>query len=89
MVYLTTKQKAFVEAYLETFNGTQAARRAKYKGDDNTLAVVAYENLRKPKIREAIDDRLSEMAMSANEVLARLARQRGQLSTGPGPLVPG
>jgi phage terminase small subunit len=72
---LTDKQRAFVEAYLETLNGTEAARRANYKGKDATLSAVAYENLRKPHIRERIDERLAEMAMSANEVLARLTKQ--------------
>ena len=69
---LTYKQKMFVEAYLETLNATESARRAKYKGNENTLGVIGHENLRKPKIREEIDKRLKELAMSAEEVLARL-----------------
>ena len=66
---LTNKQRAFVEAYLETLNATESARRAGYKGNDDTLAAVGYENLRKPQIKEVVDDRLAEMIMSANEVL--------------------
>ena len=72
---LTTKQKAFVEHYLQSFNGTDAARQAKYKGNDNVLAVVAHANIRKPKIRAAIEQRLADMALSANEVLKRLSDQ--------------
>ena len=72
---LTTKQNQFVEHYLRTFNGTEAARCAKYKGNANTLAAVAYENLRKPHIRARIEERLAETAMSANEVLVRLSDQ--------------
>jgi len=72
-VKLTGKQRAFIAHYLETMNGTEAARRAKYKGDDNTLASVASENLRKPKIRAAIDEALAKSAMSAPEVLARIS----------------
>jgi phage terminase small subunit len=68
----TSKQKAFVEHYLITLNGTEAARRAKYKGDDNTLGVVAYENLRKPKIRAEIDRRMKQLSLSAEETLYRI-----------------
>lgn len=71
---LTTKQRLFVEAYLATgFNGVKAARAAGYKGNDITLAAVAYENLRKPHIKALIDQRIKEMAMSADEALARLS----------------
>lgn len=71
----TAKQAAFIDFYIETLNGTEAARLAKYKGDDNTLAVIAWENLRKPKIRKEIDQRLTDRTMSANEVIARLDDQ--------------
>lgn len=71
---LTFKQRAFVEAYLANgFNGTEAARTAGYKGNDNVLAVVAYENIRKPKIAALIQERMNEMAMPANEAMARLS----------------
>lgn len=73
MSSLTHKQQLFVDAYLETFNATEAARRAGYKGNENTLSTVGYENIRKPNIREQIEQRLDESAMSANEVLRRLA----------------
>ena len=55
---LTVKQKRFVEFY--DGNGTEAARKAGYKGNDNTLNQVAIENLRKPMILEAIEKRESE-----------------------------
>jgi len=66
---LTDKQRAFVEAYLETLNATEAARRAGYKGNGKTLKSVGHENLTKPYIRALIDERLATMIMSANEVL--------------------
>lgn len=73
---LTGKQRAFIEAYLTHFNATQAAKDAGYQTEDeNTFAAIGYENLRKPQIREAIDQRLAERAMTANEVLWRLAEQ--------------
>ena len=70
----TAKQKLFIDNYLVTLNGTEAARLAGYKGDDNVLGVIAYENLRKPKIKKEIEHRLSESALSANETLARVAQ---------------
>lgn len=78
---LTRKQKTFIDAYLTTFNATEAARQAHYKGDDATLASVGWENLRKPEIAEAIEKRLAAHAMNADEVLKRLAEQgRGNMS---------
>lgn len=79
---LSTKQKAFINHYLATFNATEAARRAKYKGDDATLASVGWENLRKPEIEQAIKERLSAQAMTADEVLMRLAAM-GRADIGP------
>jgi len=72
---LTDKQQAFVYEYIKDLNGTDAARRAGYKGTDNTLAVIAHENLRKPKIRAAIDQLLRERALTAAEVVSRLTDQ--------------
>lgn len=72
---LTDKQRIFVDEYLKCWNATEAARRAKYEGNHVTLAAVGYENLRKPHIKEIIDQRLKESAMSADEVLMRLAMQ--------------
>lgn len=56
---LTQKQKKFIEFY--EGNGTKAARQAGYTGDDNTLAQTAFDLLRNPKIKEAIDLRLDEL----------------------------
>jgi len=69
---LTDKQRIFCEHYIQCWNATEAARRAGYKGDDNTLGVVGFENLRKPKIEKYISARVNEVAMSADEVLQRL-----------------
>jgi phage terminase small subunit len=72
---LTPKERLFVDFYLgeSRFNATDAARRAGYKGNDNTLSSVGYDNLRKPEIATLVDTRINEAAMSANEVLARLS----------------
>ncbi len=82
MANLTDKQRLFVEAYLANgLNATAAAKKAGYQGaDDNVFAVIGFENLRKPKIRELIEQRLDEAVLSANEVLYRLSLQaRGSM----------
>ena len=72
---LSVKQTLFINEYLKTFNATKAAKLAGYSGNENTLAVTGHELLRNPKISEVISRRLSEKAMSADEVLMRLAEQ--------------
>jgi hypothetical protein len=72
---LTDKQQLFALEYAASLNGTEAAARAGYSGDRNTLGVVAFENLRKPKVRAEIDRLLKERTLQANEVLSRLADQ--------------
>lgn len=56
---LSEKQRRFVEFYMGEAKGnaTEACRLAGYKGTDNTLGVMAAENLEKPKIKEAIRER--------------------------------
>lgn len=77
---LTDKQRVFVEEYLKCWNATEAARRAGYAGSNETLAVIGFENLRKPNIAKFIQKRISEKAMSADEVLLRLGEiARGSL----------
>lgn len=49
----TKKQRVFMIEYLKRLNGTDAARRAGYSR--RCAHQQAYENLRKPKIRQAID----------------------------------
>jgi len=75
---LTPKQQLFIEAYLGAAKGnaTEAARLAGYKGNDVTLCAVGAENLRKPRIAEAVKDRLSENKniLSADEVLEGLSK---------------
>lgn len=73
MARLTDKQQAFIDNYLITLNATEAARRAKYKGNDVTLAAVGYENLRKPHLSAEIERRLAEQTMTANELLRRVS----------------
>jgi len=62
----------FVDAYIVCMNGTEAARQAKYGGDDATLAVTASRLLRNHKVLSEIDRRLKQFTMPANEVLIHL-----------------
>ena len=72
MSEFTGKQEAFIDHYLSTLVGVEAARLAKYKGNYNTLGVVAHENLRKPKIRNEINRRMKELTIAPEEVIFRL-----------------
>lgn len=77
---LTGKQTLFVEAYLRCWNKTESARQAGYAGNDATLGAIGYENFKKPDIFDEIQRRISETAMSADEVLMRLGDQaRGNM----------
>lgn len=76
---LTDKQSAFVSHYLASWNATQAAIRAGYSA--KTARSIGAENLTKPDIQAAIQARLSELKMGADEVLSRLTDQaRGSLA---------
>lgn len=77
---MTNKQRAFIEEYLIDFNGTQAAIRAGYS--PKTANRIASNLLSKVDIQKAIEDRLKELQVSANEVLLRLGKQaRGEEPT--------
>ena len=67
---LNTKQRLWVENYLSNgFNATLAAKEAGYKSQ---FRKVGWENTTKPHIKALIEERLTEAAMGANEVLARI-----------------
>jgi len=70
---MNNRQKIFVEEYLKSFNAADAARKAGYS--ERTARAIGAENLTKPDIAAAIRARLDERAMSADEVLDRLADQ--------------
>src|SRR3972149_3213140 len=72
---LTSRQRAFIAYYIETWNAAEAARRAGYS--EKTARFIGSQNLTKLNIRAEIDRRLAAMAMSAEEILARLKDQAG------------
>lgn len=68
---LTRKESVFVDAYVETWNADEAARRAHYKG----AATTDYQILQRPHIQAAINEKIKQIQMPAEEVLTRLAQQ--------------
>lgn len=69
---LTIKQSLFVKHYVGTNgNGTKAAQFAGYNSDYDTLSVIAWENLRKPKVQRELE-RTMKKALSKDEVLSEL-----------------
>lgn len=78
MARLTDKRRAFIGHYLQCFNATEAARRAEYAHPNKK----GPELIHIPVIRDEIEKRMDEIAMQAEEVLARLgAMARGELPT--------
>jgi len=65
----TDKRRVFVEEYLRCWNGTEAARRAGYAWPRREASRL----LSNVDIREIVEERIREKAMSADEVLAHLA----------------
>lgn len=61
---LTKKEQTFVNKYLETGHGVQSALAAYDTEDYNTAGAIASENLRKPKIIDAIQKALSDDLLS-------------------------
>jgi len=65
----TDKRRVFVEEYLRCWNGTEAARRAGYAWPRREASRL----LSNVDIREIVEGRIREKAMSADEVLVHLA----------------
>lgn len=79
---LTEKQKRFIDYYIETGNATEAAKKAGYSR--KTAKAAGYENLTKPYLKSAIDERLKALeekrVADAREVLIHLtAALRGEI----------
>ena len=65
---LTNKRIAFVEHYLSCWNASEAARRASYAHP----GTEGHRLLQNDEIKAHIEVRLTEIALSADMVLARL-----------------
>ncbi|MGK0577481.1 terminase small subunit [Macrococcus capreoli] len=80
---LTLKQQKFADEYIISGNATQAAIKAGYSS--RTAASIGDENLRKPAIKQYIDNQLeklqSEKVASQTEVLEYLTSvMRGEMT---------
>lgn len=73
---MTPKQQRFVEEYLIDLNATQAATRAGYS--EKTAYSIGQENLKKPEIAAAIEERrktiTEKLEITQERVLAELAK---------------
>ena len=66
---LREKQLRFIEEYCIDLNATQAAIRSGYS--KHTATVIGLENLSKPMIKQAIEERLKEKSKQ-NDINAQL-----------------
>jgi hypothetical protein len=70
-------ERLFVIYYLGKAKGnaTEAAKLAGFGSNRNSSGWHGHQLLKKPKIREAIDAKLDQIAMSQEEVLVRLSER--------------
>lgn len=72
---LSAKHQAFVESYLRLFNATEAYVEVYGPKSRKTAGANGHRLLKNAEIEAAIQQRLQASAMSADEVLMRLADQ--------------
>ena len=70
---LSAKRAAFVIEYLKCFRGIDAAQRAGYSRNRNTLAATASRLLKVEEVKDAIQAALDERLMTAEQALARMS----------------
>jgi phage terminase small subunit len=77
---LTRRQRVFIDEYLKCFNATKAAIAAGYS--EKTAYSIGQRLLKNVEIKAAVDARLQENHMSADEALGILAEQsRAKIGT--------
>ncbi len=69
---LTLKQRVFLKEYIKHRNGTKAVMIAYCTNDPNTAGAIASENLRKPKISDAIEKIMNLEGLSLQSLASRL-----------------
>jgi phage terminase small subunit len=76
---LTDKQRAFIDHYLQSWNASEAARRAGYS--EKTAYSIGARLLKNVEILAEKDRIVEERGMSRDEVVVRLAEQaRGDIA---------
>jgi hypothetical protein len=79
---LTAKQELFARHYVDTLNGTEAARLAGYKGGENSWAVSSSRLLRTAKVKTYIAILFRDRVITPEELLTRVALMAiGQIPT--------
>lgn len=77
---LSLKHQQFVTEYLECWNATEAYRRVYPNANENSARAAGATLLANISISEEMQQRISEKAMTADEVLVRLAQHaRGDI----------
>lgn len=66
---LYPKEKAFADKYIETGNGTQSALEVYDTEEENVAANIAHQNLRKPKIIDYIESKLSDEMLAEKHLM--------------------
>ncbi len=74
---LTDKQRRFIEEYCgdAKFNGSEAARRAGYTGNTNTINVAASRLLASEHIAQGVAERMAELAERCAITLETISQQ--------------
>jgi hypothetical protein len=67
---LTPKQRCFIEHYLTTWNAKESAEWVGYGSPQKT----GYRLLHHPEVLAAINERLAEMGVNANEIIVRMSQ---------------
>ncbi len=75
---MTPKQKRFCQEYIVDLNGTQAAIRAGYS--ERTANRIASENLTKPVIQAAIQERQKEIALNLGVTQERIVKEYAKIA---------
>jgi phage terminase small subunit len=68
---LTNKKRRFIEYYLQSWNATRAAKEAGYAFPDRQASRI----LKDADVVAAVKERMQEVAMETDEILARLSQQ--------------
>lgn len=80
---MTEKQQRFVNAKLKGENNTESARQAGYRGNAVTLGAVGYENLKKPQIKEALDDKRAELSLKVENKAEDILKETMRIAYAP------
>jgi len=75
---LSDKQRRFVEEYMVDLNATQAAIRAGYSL--NTAHSIGSENLTKPEIQKAIQEKQKELSEATNISAKRILEEYAKIA---------